>query len=225
MYNTQHVLLRLIEEWKNKLDKNYVVGAILMDLSKAFDCIPHALIIAKLAAYGCDPKSLEYILSYLINREQSTRLNGIYSAFQKILSGVPQGSILGPIIFNIFINDLFLSFVNSKSHNYADDNTLSSFSNSIFHLIKTLECETNIATSWLRSNKMIANTDKFHSIILTIQSEQYVKLLGVTIDNKLNFEKHVSDLCRTASAQLNALFRFSNILPFKAKFVFEQSFV
>ena len=146
------------------------------------------------------------------------------------------------IIFNIFINDLFLFFVNSKVHNYADDNTLSSFSSSISHLIKTLESETNIVTSWLRSNKMIANPDKFHSIILTknkgenldlevkigdktIQSEQYVKLLGVTIDNKLNFEKHVSDLCRTASARLNALLRFSNILPFKAKFVLVQSFV
>ena len=73
MYSTQHVLIRLIEEWKNNLDKNYVVGAVLMDLSKAFDCIPHDLIIAKLAAYGFDIKSLEYILSYLTNRQQSTR--------------------------------------------------------------------------------------------------------------------------------------------------------
>ena len=120
--------------------------------------------------------------------------------------------------------------------------THSSFTNSISHLIKTLESETNIATSWLTSNKMIANPDKFHSIILTknkaanldievkigdqtIKSEQYIKLLGVTIDNKLNFDKHVSDLCITAPAQLNALFRFKNILPFKAKFVLVQSFV
>ena len=213
-----------------------------MDLSKAFHCISHDLIIAKIAAYDFDPKSLEYILSYLANRKQSTRLNEIYSAFQKIMSGVTYGSILGPIIFNILINDFFLSFVNRKNNKHADDNTLSSFSNSIYHLIKTLESETNIATSWLRSNKMIANPDKFHSITLTkhkaenldlevkigdktIQSERYVKLFGVTIDNKLNFEKHVSGLCRSASPQLNALFRFSNILPFKAKFVLVQSFV
>ena len=85
-YSTQQVLIRLIEEWKNKLDKNYVVGAVLMDLSKAFDCIPHDLIIAKLSAYGFDQSSLEFILSYLTDREQSTRANGIYSLFQIILT-------------------------------------------------------------------------------------------------------------------------------------------
>ena len=219
---------------ENKLDKNYVVGAILMDLSKAFDCIPHDLVIAKLHAYGFDLKSLEYILSYLTNREQSTRINEIYSLFEIILSGVPQGSILGPIIFNIFLNDLFFFIENNGIHNYADDNTLSSFSNSFPNLIKILENQSNIALSWLQNNKMIANPKKFHAILLskiksdnsdfeikignrTIRSERAVKLLGVTLDDKLNFDLHVSKICKTASTQLNALYRFKSILPLQSK--------
>ncbi|XP_057297642.1 uncharacterized protein LOC130628675 [Hydractinia symbiolongicarpus] len=221
-YSTNHVLIRLLEDWKKKLDRNYVVGSILMDLSKAFDCVPHDLLIAKLHAYGFDVKSLEYILSYLTNREQSTRVNAEYSIFELILSGVPQGSV-----------DL---------HNYADDNTISAYSNTIKNLIKTLERESEIALSWLNNNKMIASPNKFHSILLSrakidnskleinigdrvIQSERSVKLLGVTIDDKLNFNLHISNLCRKASAQLNALFRFKNVLSLQTRSILAQSFV
>ena len=98
-----------------------------MDLSKDFDCVPHDIIIAKLAAYGFEIDALQYILSYLTEREQATRINGINIIFQTLLSCVHQGSILGPITFNIFINDLFLFIVNSSIHNYADDNTISCF--------------------------------------------------------------------------------------------------
>ena len=240
--STQNVLTRLIEEWKKKLDKNYVVGSILMDLSKAFDCVPHDLIIAKLAAYGFEIDALQYILSYLTEREQATRINGIYSLFQTLLSGVPQGSILGPIIFNIFINDLFLFIINSSIHNYADDNTISCFSNSIKNVLNVLESDANIALSWLKENKMIANPEKFHCIILTknkadnsdldckigskvIKTEQKVKLLGITIDNKLKFDEHVSGICRKASAQLNALSRLNKFLSMEAKTILIQSFI
>ena len=110
-YSTQHVLLRLIEEWKTNLDNNFAVGAVLMDLSKAFDCIPHDLLIAKLAAYGFEEKTLLYIYSYLENRKQCVKINNINSKFQAIKSGVPQGSTVGPILFNIFFNIFSFSCV------------------------------------------------------------------------------------------------------------------
>ena len=208
-YGTQHVLMRLIEEWKQKLDKNFICGAVLMDLSKAFDCVPHDLLLAKLSAYGFDKEALILILSYLTDREQATRINNSHSLMQLILSGVPQGSILAPILFNIFINDFFYFIKKAEVHNYADDNTLSSFSNSISNLISLLEEESNTAIRWLKEIKMIANPEKFHSIILTkdrssnsglevkiankiIKTETSVKLLGITIDNSLNFNSHIS---------------------------------
>ena len=89
-------------------------------------------------AYGFNMDALKLILSYLTNREQATCINSIYSMLQEIISGVPQGSILGPIILNIFINDLLLFLVNCNVHNYADDNTILSFSNSINDFVKNI---------------------------------------------------------------------------------------
>ena len=92
IYISQHIIIQLIEAWRTKLDKNIVVGAVLTDLSKAFDCIPHDLLIAKLAAYGLSEKALMYILPYLPNRKQCVRINKNYSDFENIIKGVPQDS-------------------------------------------------------------------------------------------------------------------------------------
>ena len=124
-YSTQHVLLRLIENWRHCLDENKVVGAVVMYLSKAFDCLSHELLITKLEAYGFNENTIKLVYSYLTNRKQSIKIKGSLSTLKCILSGVPQGSILGPILFNIFINNLFYFVGEENIHNFADDNTVS----------------------------------------------------------------------------------------------------
>ena len=108
-YSLQHVIIQLIEEWRKKLDKQFAVRAVLTDLSKAFDCIPHDLLIAKLATYGLSEEALVYVLSYLSNRKQCVKINNTYSEFENIITGIPQGSILD-LFFVQSINKRLIPF-------------------------------------------------------------------------------------------------------------------
>ena len=241
-YSTNHVLISVLEGWKKQLDSGKFVGTVLMDLSKAFDCVPHDLLIAKLWAYGFDDNALTFFYSYLKRRKQCVKINNFFSSFQVLLSGVPQGSILGPILFNIFINDLYLWIQNSDLANYADDNTISASANSIQDLLKILESESEIAIEWFEGNDMIANADKFQSMIINkcgrhndlqklkigdfeITSKESVELLGMKIDNKLNFNKHIGELCKKAAGQLNTICRYNKYIGFKEKKALTESFV
>ena len=117
----------MIEKWKTILNKNLKVGALFMELSKAFDALDHSLLLAKLSEYGFDNNSLSFARSYLTNRLQRCKIENHFSNWREITTGGPQGSILGPLLFNIFINDIFLFVESSNICNYADDNTLFAF--------------------------------------------------------------------------------------------------
>ena len=138
-FSTQQCLLALLGKWKRSIGRCKVFGALLTDLSKAFDCLNHDLLIAKLNAYGFSLPVLRLIHDYLLNRKQRTRINNSYSTWVEIVFGVPQGSLLGPLLFNIFLTDLFFIANNMDIANYADENTPYAAANDIDSLIASLE--------------------------------------------------------------------------------------
>jgi len=192
-----------------------------MDLSKAYDCIPHDLIIAKLSAYGVDNFSLSFIYNYLSNRKQRVKINDSFSDYVTTSLGVPQGSILGPLIFNIFINDLLFFPRKSDLCNFADDNSLYASAKLLCHLISILKQDIDDILFWFKINQMVANPAKFQVMFMgtkepvenflindtLIPVTDSVKLLGIIIDKKLNFKCHTEELCKKASNKTKALFR------------------
>ena len=149
-FGCQSTLLRLLEDWRKALDNHECIAAILMDMSKAFDCLPHRLLMAKLKAYGLSEEAVKLLDSYLNDRSQQIKLGPYSSSREKLFKGVPQGSILGPLLFNVFYKLHFI--VQSNLYNYADDNTLSFIHKDLLHLKSVLEQESQILISWFDQN-------------------------------------------------------------------------
>ena len=236
-YNAQHCLITLIEKWKKSVDNGGGFGALLTDLSKAFDCLPHELLIAKLDAYGFDKSSLKLMHSYLSNRKQRVKINDTYSSWSEILFGVPQGSILGPLLFNIFICDMFYFLEGFDIANYAEDSTPYCAGKSAESVVNNLEQSSTILFKWLNNNYMKVNTGKSHLLLSGnsratatidnsyIESEDEQVLLGITIDSNLTFENHIRNICKKASQKLNALARIAPYMNIQKRRTIMKSFV
>ena len=194
LYSTQHCLLVMLETWKRSVDKGKVFGALLTDLSKAFDCLDHELLTAKLNAYGFSLPALRLINDYLSNRKQRTKIENTYSTWLDIIFGVPQGSILGPLLFNVFLADLFFTVNDIDIASYVDDNTPYMIADNVDDLITSLEQASNGLFEWFKNNLLKSNADKCHLLVSTndrvsvnvdgfkIDKSDTEKLLGVKFD-------------------------------------------
>ena len=208
-------------------------------MSKAFDCIPHDLLVAKLHAYGLSMDAITFMYLYMKRRKHGVKINDAESLFNILFSGVHQRYILGPILFN---SDL-LFFINEvKIASFADDNTIYASKLDLNELLRLLEKESEAAIKWFSDKNMIVNPKKLQAIIINrqdksnhnccltinnaeIKAKELVTLLSIEIDNKLNSENHVSKICKKANNQLNAISRIGAVLEQKEKEILIKSFV
>ena len=236
-YSAQHCLLVMIEKFKEAIDRGYEFGALLTDLSKAFDCINHPLLIAKLYNYGVSPLSINLIFSYLNNRTHRTKINNCFSERSIIEHGVPQGSILGPLLFNIDLIDLFYECEESNIASYADDTTPYSCARDTQTVISELKSISSKLFHWFQYNHLKANPGKCHLLLssktptdvsigdASIKTSTKETLLGILIDSELSFDQHISSICSKASKKLHALGRIASFMSFNKRRTLMKAFI
>ena len=236
-HSTETALIRLVDQLLFNLDNDKVTGLVFIDYKKAFDLIDHKLLLSKLKALGVGERSLPMFRDYMSGRRQFVNIDGYYSTQRALTLGVPQGSILGPILFLVFINDLPAALQHSVVDIYADDTTISYSTHYMAapnDISNGLQTDIDEIMNWSADNKMILNESKTKSMLVTgkrlgKKQEQstlqlYVnsteleqvsshKLLGVTIDSQLTFDQHVENLCTKLSQRIAVLRKIRRSLP------------
>ena len=212
--STSHALLSITEKIREALDSGHFACGIFIDLQKAFDTVDHDVLVAKLEHYGVRGTPNNWFKSYLNKRKQFVSINGFNSSECLINCGVPQGSVLGPLLFLIYINDLKNSIKYSTVHHFADDTNMLYIDKSLKKISKNVNYDLRGLTDWLNSNLISLNVDKTEFIIFKsprkkIDSEVKIKLngkilfpstcikyLGVLIDENLSWKPHIDELCK-----------------------------
>ena len=235
----------VIDNWYSELDKGNLIGVVNIDLRKAYNLLNHDILLTKLKYYGCSQDSINWFGSYLKNRKQHVSINGVQSDSEYCNYGIPQGSILGPLLFLIHVNDLPYHLSKLSIHMYADDTTVYFCSKEISDLIPTINDDLAKVAEWCINNKLVINTKKTKSMILcnhqkrrhilntptfcingsSIINVEYDKILGVCIDQNMLMNKHIDQVCAKISRLLGLLWRVRKYLTYNTKILFYNSYI
>ena len=231
-HSCQTALIRLCDSWYTAINNSELVGTVFLDLKKAFDLVDHEILLSKIRIYFKDEDTTLFLRSYLNDRAQYVHNEGLSSTLGKIMFGVPQGSILGPLLFCLFINDLPLCLkgLDVVCDIFADDNSIHTHDKNLDVINTNLQEGLNRINDWCIRNKMMLNPAKTKAMILAtrqkhqlkplclnlslgnskIQQVEYHKVLGVIIDQKFTWEHHINHICKTIARNVYLLKLLSN---------------
>ena len=244
-HSTHTCLSDIVNHIYRENDQGNLVGMASLDLSKAFDTINHSHLLYKLSKLGLGTKSLDWCQSYLKERTQQTKFKHFKSKEETVTAGVPQGSILGPVLFIAFTNDLPDSFPNCKIMSYADDTQLLVSAKTAKQIKKLLESVIHAAQLWYTKNGLLINATKTEVMIISkrkikeniqleikeegnikkLKLQKSIKVLGINIDNELNWDKQVNAVNKKAKYSVYNLSRVNHLLPLKTCLILYNSLV
>ena len=232
-HSTNHALLSLTEMVREALDSGKFACGIFIDLQKAFDTVDHQILLKKLEYYGIKGKANDWFNSYLTNRQQFVSINGYKSTNQIMKYGVPQGSVLGPLLFLIYINDLHNAIKFSTTHHFADDTNLLVVNDSLKKLQKQINFDLKFLSKWLKANKISLNASKTELLVFRhpnkpinydlkikidgkrILPSMSIKYLGILIDSHLNWHFHANELSIRLSRAIGMLTKIRHYVKFE----------
>ena len=235
--STQHAVLDIVNQIQTNMDyKKYSCG-IFIDLQKAFDTVNHSILLRKLQHYGVRGIVNDWFRSYLSNRIQTTQIGGKVSDKEATIIGVPQGSVLGPLLFLIYVNDIYKSSDKLQFYLFADDTNLVYADKDLKTLESILNCELLKVYDWLNSNKLSLNRKKTHFVIfrpyqkqldytvdlkifdtdsnayIPMERKDYVKYLGVLMDSSLTWKYHISHVASKISKTIGIISKLRHFIP------------
>ena len=231
-HSTIHALTHMTEFIRTSIDNNMFVAGVFIDLQKAFDTVDHNILLSKLNNYGIRGTANEWFRSYLTNRKQFVSISGSKSYIAPVKYGVPQGSVLGPLLFLIYINDLHNAIIHSKTCHFADDTAILSANQSLKQLQKHVNTDLKQLCHWLKANKISLNAGKTELMIFRnshkainynlkikingkiIIPSNKIKYLGIILDPHLNWSEHINYIApklNRAVGMLSKLRYFVNI--------------